>query len=310
MRSPKVVLIVCAIDQDDILEDFIDWHLHLGVDLVLVQDFDSQDGSRALLDRWAKTGRVSWFSLPERDMAKYNPGDALAEMARDKFQADWIILGDADEFLCPLDADLKTILRDAERNGYSALDVPRFNMTGPEVEPGQRAVSILTLRIDKGFKATQDQKLSGDLTVPQIFLDSLSHVIVRAKAFQAFGPGAHTVAVSDGKCGNLGRLRFLHYNMRTYDKFETKVRNAARWLDDNKHLDRGWGWHWRRWIRLHGEGRLRDEYAAQFVSPQRAEELIGDGTCSIDETVANWFRKRNRGWLRRVLAGFTRRISE
>jgi hypothetical protein len=81
--------------------------------------------------------------------------------------------------------------------------------------------------------------------------------------------------------------------MRGYDKFETKVRNTANWFEDNKHLEPWWGWHWRRWIRLNQESRLREDYESQFVSPARAEELIRDGICTRDETVSNWMKNKN-----------------
>ena len=36
----------------------------------------------------------------------------------------------------------------------------------------------------------------------------------------------------------------------------------------------GWGWHWRRWIHLHEQGRLREDYDEHFVSPAHAQQLI------------------------------------
>jgi hypothetical protein len=101
-------------------------------------------------------------------------------------------------------------------------------------------------------------------------------------------------------------LRFLHYAIRGYPTFQTKVANIAAWMAENTHLEPWWGWHWRRWIRLNEAGRLRKDYDDQFVSPARARELINDGTCSIDDTVANWIRHRAamspRTWSQKVLA--------
>ena len=100
MNVGRIVLVASVIDQGDILGDFVRWHLHLGVDLVIVQDLGSRDGSPALLSHLAHDARVEWFAAPERDMKKYRPGVALAELARDEYQADWIILTDADQFMC------------------------------------------------------------------------------------------------------------------------------------------------------------------------------------------------------------------
>jgi hypothetical protein len=94
------------------------------------------------------------------------------------------------------------------------------------------------------------------------------------------------------KRGDVGRRRFLHYPLRGYDKFGVKVRNTANWFEDNKHLEPWWGWHWRRWIRLDREGRLREDYGSQFVSPAQAEELVRAGICSVDDTVAGWMKQQ------------------
>jgi hypothetical protein len=50
------------------------------------------------------------------------------------------------------------------------LSVPCFNMTGPMIEPGQKAPEELTLRIDKPTRETIEQQLSGELPVPYIFI--------------------------------------------------------------------------------------------------------------------------------------------
>ena len=103
----------------------------------------------------------------------------------------------------------------------------------------------------------------------------------------------HTVATWWGKHGEFPELRFLHYPIRGFDKFQTKIANAAAFFEENKHLEPWWSWHWRRWIRLNQEGRLREEYESQFLSPARAQELVRDGICTVDETIANWIKNKN-----------------
>jgi hypothetical protein len=80
------------------------------------------------------------------------------------------------------------------------------------------------LRIDKPTRETGEQQLSGELPVPYIFI-RYPPTIVRASAFQEYGPGAHDVKGSWGQNGDIERLRFLHYPTRGYDKFETKILN-------------------------------------------------------------------------------------
>src|SRR4051794_31789571 len=121
MAVGKVVLIVLTIDQRDVLEDFLSWSFDLGIDQALVHDLGSTDGSQELLDDFARRRPLVWAELPERDMTKHDPLSFLAEMARDKYQADWIIFCDADEFLCTIEGNLRAILNEAERTGITTI---------------------------------------------------------------------------------------------------------------------------------------------------------------------------------------------
>src|ERR1700740_1177860 len=113
MIDDRIVLIAPAIDKGDILCDFLNWHLDLGVHQIVVHDLGSTDGSRDLLDDFARSKPVTWSAMGERDMTTFDLSGTMARNARDPHQADWIILCDVGEFLCPLDAELGTILSDA-----------------------------------------------------------------------------------------------------------------------------------------------------------------------------------------------------
>ena len=284
----KIVLFTAPIDQGDILQDFLDWHLDLGVDLILAIDHGSTDGSRELLERYSTTRPVVWFPLPERNLTKYSPADELAALARDRYHADWIIHCDVDEFLCTRGTDLRTILADAREDGFTLLTVPRHGMTGAPLQSGQRATQALTLRIDRPVEPTWEQEVSGQMPAPFVFVKIGGHLIVRASALNAYGSGAEIATTTWGESGTTDRLYILHYPIRGFESLRTKVNHTAVCLGENQHLPQGWGWHWRRWIRLHKEGRLREDYDQQFVSPTRAQELIREGTCVVDDTVAAW----------------------
>jgi Glycosyl transferase family 2 len=294
MQKGKIVLFTVPADQGDILEDFLDWHLDLGVDLIVAMDHGSTDGSRELLDRYSRTHPVKWLTVPERNIKKFFPPNELAAIARDRYDADWIINCDADEFLCTRGADLRTILKDAERDRVTLLTVPRHSMTGPTLQAGQRATKALTLRIDRLVEPTYEQQISGNLPVPFVFLEVGGHLVVRASALAEYGVGAHGATTTWGESVISDRLYMLHYAVRGFESLRTKVANISAWLDDNTHLAPGECWHWRRWINLNEQGLLREEHEEQFVSPERAQELIRDGICVVDETVARWVAKKER----------------
>jgi glycosyl transferase family 2 len=290
MNNDKIVLLTLPSDQGDVLKDYIEWHLGLGVDLIIAQDCWSSDNTHEILNLYASRGQLEWFPMPQRDISKYSPSDTLAKMAIDR-HAEWMIMTDVDEFLCPTGDDLRTSLQRAAADNVSSLRVPCFNMTDRIPTPSMRATEALTLRIDRPAVVTDEHWRSGELPVPYVFMGHPPKTIVRAPAFVAYGPGTHTVTTAWGAMRELSDLRILHYPFRGWSTFQTKVANAVAFFEDNTHLEPWWSWHWRRWIRLNQEGQLREEYESQFLSPARAQQLIRDGVCTVDETIANWIRE-------------------
>jgi hypothetical protein len=201
-------------------------------------------------------------------------------------------------------------LQEAEHDGLTLLTIPRRTMTGPPLQPGQRATQALTLRIDRTVEPTYEEQISGNLPVPFAFLEVGGHLIVRASAFAEYGAGAHIATTSWGKSGVNDNLYILHYAMRGFDSLCQKVHNIEAFLATNSHLPPGWGWHWRRWIRLKDEGRLREDYDQQFVSPERAGELVQEGICVYDHTVADWIANRERNVSRQGVVNWMGRLTQ
>jgi glycosyl transferase family 2 len=294
MRRDRVVLAVNVFDNADTLRDCTDWHLAAGIDFVVASDMGSTDGSQDILADLAKSGSLSWSLQPRKNIDGYDPLTELAKTARDRFEADWIILLDADEFLCVTGEKLHDIVRTAGEEEIAVLTVPRFNMTGTLPASDQHYLEILNLRIDRPTAVSPETMISGDLGVPQVFAPINPKTIVRASRFVEYGAGAHTALTSRGNTGQRTELKIVHYPFRNFQAYEQKVENIVAFMAVNPHLPPGWGWHWRRFIRIREAGQLKAEYERQFVSPQRACELIHDQTCSIDDTLADWNIARKR----------------
>lgn len=287
MRNDKIVLAVHVLDNADILKEYLEWYSSLGVDFVVANDWGSTDGSQDILDDFARKKFVQWRPQNNKRMVDWNPSDELASIARDHHGADWIMLLDADEFLTVDRGELRKVLAEAG-DEVTTISVKCFNMTGPIPKGNEVALRTLTLRIERQVRETTEQVSSGDLDVPYIFMRLAPKTIIRASAFVTYSAGGHSATTSRGNRGEHPEARLLHYGLRGFGEFQAKVRNAAAWLAENPQLSEKWGWHWRRWIRLNREGRLREDYEAQFVSPAREEELLRDGTCVRDETISRF----------------------
>jgi hypothetical protein len=291
MNDNKIILLVLPSNQGDILKDYVEWHLNLGVDLILAEDVGSSDDSRNILESYAKSGRVHWSLLPEKNRLKYRSEETLVKRAIEEYRADWIIMSDVDEFLCADGQELRSLLHTATARGITSISVPCFNVTGPPVSSARRATEVLTLRIDGPVDPPIQELISGELSVPYVFVRHPPKTITRASAFAGYGPGMHSVSTSWGLAGDFPELRFLHYPIRGFGTLEAKIVAGIAFFERNTHLEPWWSWHWRRWIRLYQQGRLREEWESQFPSPARTQELIRDGVCSVDETVANWIKE-------------------
>jgi hypothetical protein len=296
MRTNKIVLAVHVLDNADLLRDYLAWYRDLGVDLVVANDFGSQDGSQDILEDFAKQGLVKWTYQPSKSAKDSDHSGRLTELAREKHGAEWVILCDTDEFLTVAEGDLRGVLERAQRDAASVLNVNCLNMTGAPLAPGQSALEHLTLRIDRGVVDTGAYHLSDALPIPYIFFKHPPKTIVHTGAFVSYAAGGHSAEAASGASVDCPELLFLHYPIRGYEAMQTKVAHTVAWFAENPHLAAlpWWGWHWRRWIRLRDAGLLHQDYQEQFVSAARAQELLAEGTCSIDETVADWIRRRRR----------------
>jgi len=279
---------VHVLDNADILREFLTWHLDLGIDIILANDFGSKDGSEDILADFSRRSVVRWQRRTDKSAKDQDHSLTLAQQARDELNADWVFLADTDEFLILDRRPLADILVGAVGDGASVIEIDRASMTGPLLREGQSAIRHLDLRIDR---TAPESAIS---TTPWIFIAQPRKTIVRAAMLLEYGPGAHSATARQGVAALYPDLRILHYPIRGYEAFDKKVENAIAWFAANPHLldVPRWGWHWRRWIEMRAQGTLREDYERQFVKDADRESLIRDGVCSIEETVANWTKRR------------------
>jgi hypothetical protein len=102
----KLVQTLLVRDEIDVIDAQLAYHLNAGVDFVVATDHDSRDGTREVLERYARDGYLRLISAdgPLRD----GPWRTrMARLAATEYGADWVINTDADEFWMPRDGTLK-----------------------------------------------------------------------------------------------------------------------------------------------------------------------------------------------------------
>jgi hypothetical protein len=106
----RLVMTLLVRDEEDVLESHLSFHLHAGVDAVIVTDNGSVDGTAGILDRFARDGAVHVIHEPAGAFRQREWVTRMARLAATDFGADWVINSDADEFWWPRGGSLKDVL--------------------------------------------------------------------------------------------------------------------------------------------------------------------------------------------------------
>jgi hypothetical protein len=276
----KLVMTLLARDEEDVVQENLVYHLDRGVDFVVATDNNSADATPEILDRYEREGHVHLIREPETDFAQHAWRTRMARLAATEFGADWVIDNDADEFWWPPEgADLKELFASLPDDVQAVMArkvnfVPRPDGDGPFYER-------MLLRDNEG------RNLIGRLILPKV-----AH---RGAADISIGTGSHRILI-DGVApkSHNAPLQILHFSVRSYDSFETRVRNAQQALprEPGKEREGNVSAQYREMIQIYEAGRLRDYYDTLVVDDEEAEQEVAAGRLVHDDRLQRFFRER------------------
>ncbi|PCJ10666.1 MAG: hypothetical protein COB16_01395 [Rhodobacteraceae bacterium] len=284
----KIVSLIQVGNEVEIIDQHIAYHKSLGVDYFVIVDMFSEDGTSEKLDRYRndpdfvirrvlKNEVVDDTGIKTPELARW----ALA-VGRDEFDADWIVRMDADEFLFPVNGNLKATL--ASYGDQKAFKVERRNAifksdeTDPTLPLQWSDLSQLSIVSDPKAINAQQYQTSDD--VPLILTMIQPKTIVRARSVEGFTTGAHDALDAMGHIispGSADGIISVHFWFTTLSRFTRKAGNTAEFETlMRKHFGRDVGWQWSRWARLTAEGQdaIEREYYRQFPTEQEFQALV------------------------------------
>ena len=261
------------IDEADCIGACIDHRLTIGFDHVVVTDLGGTDGSREIVESRLASGRVT--ILPGSQALDSDWHAKMLELAVDHLQADFVAHIDPDEFWIPTSGNCQTL------EGLGSTDVfsvTRFNavQVASEVTKGRvlrpRSFMEQIVYVERPVLGRDAPMLTGLYQArvgPKVM-----HRAVNAK----IAAGAHFVTSEALTVTRVPKdVVILHFPLSSYDHFDRKLANAADFLNANPKLPKKSAWHWRRFVEAKAQGRLPEEYAAQFLPAKCLQEAVATG---------------------------------
>lgn len=294
----KLVAVMMVGNEADLVEATIRNTLSLGVDAFVITDMASEDGTAAILARYATDPRfdiqfLSHAQIYGRDCIRpVEIGKGMLRRAREVFGADWILRQDADEFWCAGPRPLRDILHEVTADQVS---VRRYNAVTPRdgAQPAAlinegRLAEVLVMRHpfpSGGIRSGATARL------PVNFAQIQPRPIVRASRADHFGPGAHSLRDGDGNpltTVETNAIAIVHLWFTTLDRFARKsafihaIRGSIRPAASP-------GWQWNRWGDMADtrKDEILHEFQAQFPTPGQLDLLQRQGRVSAAASLSD-----------------------
>lgn len=276
-------------DEVDILPIVIEQLRAIGVELIVVSDVQSTDGTADYLAEAEAAGDI--FVFHDRTDAHLG-GAAAAAMAR-AIESEWLLFLDSDEVPLPRQGSLHDL------DGLDDLDiiaVPRYNVVlGPDgpylpsqLGPEQYEHILLYAQPIPDFY----YHMQREPETPWIRGVLEPKVLVRPEAVGRLQAGSHDV---DGTTQRHWRravshdLLLAHLPFRDLERFEMRAANVREVIDAAPDRFSGWNsWQWQRFAAMDRAGQTQEEYDRQVLD---ADALAGLRATRVVRTAADVFRE-------------------
>jgi hypothetical protein len=265
-----IVMTILVKDEIDIIEMNIRTHSKLGVDAFVIMDNQSTDGTRELLETLKNEFKITIID----ENGLYNQAKwmkKLSSVAQRTYKPRWVINNDADEFWIPKEGSIKDALSSTKG---SVLTCQRYNMVLDEtVKDGDFYHAKYHVHNPVFYK--KETQLTQEY--PSIVLSKIGpKVITRPRGLLIIRGGNHKALHLGNmwdywrhydKIKRFDKIEVFHFVIRSYEQFEKHIKTRKNLLENKKHIRMGP--HYRRWVKLYNEGKLKEEFENRIVFKQK-----------------------------------------
>lgn len=280
----RLIMTLLVKNEENILEKQIRFHRAIGVDAFIVTSHNSTDKTNEILEQLKQEGLVLDI-IYETDLIYHQSKfvDKMIKLARDKYKADWIINADADEFYYSKYLNLKIDIAEAIKAGLNNLWVDSTFLFPTDEDDYLRDSHYFVVKPFQNFEA-KNLGIENNKNF-EIFIGSqeCTKVIHNTKDFKEIYMGNHSIKMKNSKKMQSSIILY-HYHIRNYKQQEEKV---LRYIDTK--IPDGGGQHMLNMIDLYRQGKLMENYEAQFGEKMK-KFLLEQGVIAIDKSVSNFLK--------------------
>lgn len=271
----RIAMTLMVRDEADVIDAMLRHHADQGIDVFIVTDNGSTDGTVEALETFARDHDVDLRHDPVHHKQQSTLVTGMARDAASRHGADWVLNADADEFWVPSgNEDLRSALAEVPSE-IGAFQIPVIDMTG---EPAQSGTGL-------GRLVWRDLRPQHALAAAGLRAHSSPDAVHRGDPDIVVAQGNHEVNRPSGQLPGTGSgIEVLHLPWRSWAQFRRKVENSGRSYLANPELQPSPNHHGMRDYGRLLEGSLLAAYVARHPSP--AELLEGEP--------AGWFVREDR----------------
>lgn len=251
-RLPRLIMTLLVRNEEDIVDWNLRFHFAHGVSFVIATDNNSTDATPDILRSYERQGRLRLIRERSDDYSQSVWVTRMARLAAIEHGADWIINNDADEFWLPRAGDLLQTVG-AVPADVGGLACQRLNFLPIPDEAGW-GQPFWQRQVWRQTRATNP--LGGALP------EKVCH---RAAPWAIVAQGNHSVEGVPGSVVAGPGIEILHYPMRSFRQFATKIALGGAAYERNTMLPPEVGGTWRHLYAIHQQGGLREWYDSQVL---------------------------------------------
>jgi hypothetical protein len=278
----KVVLTLLARDEADVIEAWLAFHLNAGADFVIATDNRSEDGTREVLERYAREGHVHLIHEPGEDLRQNEWVTRMARLAATDFGANWVVNSDADEFWWPRGASLSDVL---------AAVPPRYGTVGGFLRtfgpPPDGGEGSFAERMTVRFSAL------APINDPASLFKPIRKIVHRAHPEIQVTRGNHALVDSPfTPLRGWYPIEVFHFPLRSHEQAERKARLQGTAFE--KYVARPpTAYHANMFAALKS-GKMAEYYDSLVLAPDELERGIQQGRLVVDTRLRDALRHLRR----------------